>query len=601
MEYEITEQRRAYLDARGFTILTACPGSGKTTSIVYKLKTLIEENRIQNTNGVGVLCMSFTNNACDEIISKYKDMHGTSIVYPNEVKTIDSFITQFVVLKYWYLVDRLPKPRIINDEDILHNLFFKKYDGGEYLVNSLRDFRMISHHYNPEEVQYLGDKKYKIKNKTITRKDGELYDFCMAVFKYRFEHGVLNSNDVILIATYILRKYNVVANSIAQRFPYIILDEAQDTSKLQFEILELLKNAGVQNIELVGDVNQSVYEWRNASPDIFQQYTQNEGWRSLNLTQNRRSVQRIINLYSRLKPLGTPDIISYDVEDAGIQIEVIRYDNRREKAAFDRFTDICNAHGIDRRLILVRGKGDLIKLSAFRSEIEPWKKHIKVPYRIINAQMLYAQNRIKEAIDKIGWVCAYLIFGDGHFSEMKNYINENSNTVEFNTMLLHLLNSLPSLASSFNIWNERTSHLLKQTLNLPNEPIFEFKQRLDGFRMQELRNQPINLYYGQVEGNVVTAQTIHSAKGASVDAVLLYLHDRSGAQIISFNDIPDDANGLLEIREKHRLIYVACSRAKQLLAIAVPSSITEEQIRSKLNGLDFHISSNGVQAELQFE
>lgn len=599
MEYEITEQRRAYLTARGYTILTACPGSGKTTSVVFKLKTLIDEFQSQNTNGVGVLCMSFTNKACDEIICKYREMHGTSIEYPNEVRTIDSFITQFVVLKYWYLVNGLHKPRIINDEEILHNLFFKKYDGGECLVDSLRNFREISHHYSPEEVQYLGDNIYKIKNKTISRRDGELYNFCKAIFKYRFEHGVLNSNDVILIAAYILRKYNIVANSIAQRFPYMILDEAQDTSKLQFEILELLKNAGVQNIELIGDANQSVYEWRNASPDIFMQYTQKEGWRSLNLTENRRSVQRIINLYSRLKPVGTPAIISYKVEDAGIQIEVIRYDNGCEKVAFDRFNDICNARGLDSRLILVRGKGDLTKLAAFRNGIEPWKKHVKVPYRIINAQMLYAQNRIKEAIYKIGWVCAYLIFGEGHFSEMKNYIHENNNSVEFNSMLLHLLASLPSLASSFNIWNERTSRLLKQTLNLPSEPVFEFKQRLDGFCMQDVRNQPINLYYGQVEENIVAAQTIHSAKGASVDAVLLYLHDQSGAQVISFNDIPNNSNGLLEIKEKHRLIYVACSRAKQLLAIAVPSSITEDQIRRKLEGLDVHISSQGVQMSLE--
>ena len=69
--------------------------------------------------------------------------------------------------------------------------------------------------------------------------------------------------------------------------------------------------------------------------------------------------------------------------------------------------------------------------------------------------------------------------------------------------------------------------------------------------------------------------------------------------MISFNDIPNNSNGLLEIKEKHRLIYVACSRAKQLLAIAVPSSITVDRIRRKLEGLDVHISSQGVQMSLE--
>ena len=171
-------------------------------------------------------------------------------------------------------------------------------------------------------------------------------------------------------------------------------------------------------------------------------------------------------------------------------------------------------------------------------------------------------------------------------------------TVEFNIMLLQLMKLLPSLSLSFNNWDGKTRQLLKDALKLSKIPDFEFKQRMTGYNMSSLLEQPINSYFGQVKDNVVTAQTIHSAKGASVDAVLLYLHNQSGAQVISFNDIPDNSNGLLEIKEKHRLIYVACSRAKQLLAIAIPSSITEEQIRRKMKGLDVHISSQGVQMSL---
>ena len=149
--------------------------------------------------------------------------------------------------------------------------------------------------------------------------------------------------------------------------------------------------------------------------------------------------------------------------------------------------------------------------------------------------------------------------------------------------------------------SSETRQLLKDTLKLSYNPDFEFKQRIGivGHNISSFREQPMNSYFGQEEENVVTAQTIHSAKGASVDAVLLYLHDQSGAQVISFNDIPNNSNGLLEIKEKHRLIYVACSRAKQLLAIAVPSSITVDRIRRKLEGLDVHISSQGVQMSLE--
>ncbi|MBR3453532.1 MAG: ATP-dependent helicase [Muribaculaceae bacterium] len=598
MEYEITDQRREYLNARGFTILTACPGSGKTTSIVYKLKTLIEECRINNSNGTGVLCMSFTNKACEEISSKYKEMHGRSIDYPNEVRTIDSFITQYVVLRYWYLIEGLSKPIIINEDEILHNLFFHKYNGGEYLPYALREYNDLAHSYKPEKVEYIGHNLFKIEN-TIVSKDNDirLFNYCNAILHYRLTHGALKSSDAMLVASNILKKHFVVAQSLANRFPYVILDEAQDTSYHQFEILELLKDAGLSNLELVGDVNQSVYEWRNARPEIFQQYNEKEEWNHLILMENRRSVQRIIDFYSRLKPIGYPNIVSYGVDDANIQIEIIRYNNGQERMAFDRFSEICEGYNLKSRLVLVRGKTDLTKLAAFRTSIKPWKSEI--PYRIIDAELLFAQNKIKEALEKMGWICAYLIYGDDHFSEMKNYLKERGNTIEFNIMLLKLLKSMPPLSLSFNRWDESIRLLLRNGLNITEDLDFKFKQRMKGYNnMNRLRNQSVDTYFGQVEENVVTAQTIHSAKGASVDAVLLYLHDRSGAQVISFNDLPDNSNGLAEIKEKHRLIYVACSRAKQLLTIAIPSTITENQIRRKLNGLDFHISSRGVQMVL---
>ena len=73
MDYTLTLERRLYFEARGYTILMACPGSGKTTSIAYKMKSIIDELQL-TTNGYGGLaCLSFTNAACDEYRSKFTD------------------------------------------------------------------------------------------------------------------------------------------------------------------------------------------------------------------------------------------------------------------------------------------------------------------------------------------------------------------------------------------------------------------------------------------------------------------------------------------------------------------------------------------------
>ena len=127
MNYDITPQRQAYIDARGYTILTACPGSGKTTSIVKKLLTVSHFCEEHYGSHTGFVCMSFTNKACDELKYKYQEMHHERLTFPNEVLTIDSFIMQYVVLPFWYLCDACKKkPIVVNEKEILERIYYNK-------------------------------------------------------------------------------------------------------------------------------------------------------------------------------------------------------------------------------------------------------------------------------------------------------------------------------------------------------------------------------------------------------------------------------------------------------------------------------------------
>ena len=80
--------------------------------------------------------------------------------------------------------------------------------------------------------------------------------------------------------------------------------------------------------------------------------------------------------------------------------------------------------------------------------------------------------------------------------------------------------------------------------------------------------------------------TIHSVKGASMDAVLLFLSEKSTGQNISLSDLP--IAPITEMTEKQRLFYVACSRAKHFLAIAVPASVSIEKIKKVLNNTTYY-------------
>lgn len=157
MEYEVTLQRQAYLDARGYTILTACPGSGKTTSIVRKLLDVSHFCREQYGAHTGFACLSFTNKACAELKQKYRVMHEEWLTFPNEVLTIDSFIMQYVVLPFWYLCDVCKKkPIIVNEVEVLEMIYFnnipEKGTWRKCIVPQLSQYSNIVYGKTPAKV-----------------------------------------------------------------------------------------------------------------------------------------------------------------------------------------------------------------------------------------------------------------------------------------------------------------------------------------------------------------------------------------------------------------------------------------------------------------
>ncbi|MGM0409067.1 MAG: UvrD-helicase domain-containing protein [Bacteroidota bacterium] len=108
-----------YLSARGKVVLNACPGSGKTTSIAYKLQELTKETTETNKFS-GVACLSFTNIAKDEINEKYRSFSGINIKYPHLVSTIDSFINQYILLPNFHLLNpNIIRPVILDNSNVL--------------------------------------------------------------------------------------------------------------------------------------------------------------------------------------------------------------------------------------------------------------------------------------------------------------------------------------------------------------------------------------------------------------------------------------------------------------------------------------------------
>lgn len=590
MEYDLTPQRQAYLDARGHTILTACPGSGKTTSIVKKLRVVSQYCAERYGKHTGFACLSFTNKACAELKQKYREMHDEKLTFPNEVLTIDSFIMQYVVLPFWYLCDACKKkPIVVNEEDILDHIYYNNVQiAGKwqrYPVMELRQYSKIMYSKKPSLVS-IDKAAFKWNHKEVT--DANEKSYCRAAILYRLSKGYVTSSDALWMACYILKHHQEVSRALISRFPYIIVDEAQDNSELHFEFFNLLKSAGLQNLEYVGDVCQSIYGFNNARPELLQAMMAEQGWNVLPMSECRRSNQRIIDLYSKLKSSDVPTITSHGVIDKGIPIVVYKYDEGNVRDIIRDFYQVCDDNELSKRIILARGVNKCKTLAGVKDvDFKYWKSDL--PYLLIDAVFALEASDMDYAFRKIRLVLSRLIAKDSPDAK-RQFIHEIEHNKDWNAKIFRFLKQIPSFSLSFKEWSEQTCVLLHDFWELDEQPMFVPYQRQVGYKMKEMENVPVERFHqSRDEGSDYhkSIDTIHAVKGATLDSVLLFLSANSKGQGISLNDFP--RRSVRYMTESQRMIYVACSRAVNFLAIAVPKSIADENIKRTLAGVDIDI------------
>ena len=461
---------------------------------------------------------------------------------------------------------------------------------------TLRTFASLMHRKNPSLISK--DKAgFKWNHKTIT--DENEIAYCTAAFTYRLEKGFITSSDALWIACDILDHHQDVAKALVARFPYIIVDEAQDNSELHFEFFKLLKRAGLQNIEFVGDICQSIYGFNNAKPELLQSMMAEGVWNVLPLSECRRSNQRIINLYSKLKSSDVPTITSHDVEDKGIPIVVYKYDDGNVRDVIRDFNKICKDNKLSTKMILARGVDKCKTLAGVKDvDFKYWKSEL--PYLLIDAVLALESSDMDYAFRKMRLVLSDLLTDNSHDAK-RQFIHEIEHDTDWNAKIFEFLKKVPPLSLSFKEWSNQTCSLLQTYWGLENRPEFIPYQKKVGYTMKEMADVPVEQYHQSNDNGseyYKSVDTIHAVKGATLDAVLLFMSADSRGQSISLKDFPSSPVSVMT--ESQRMIYVACSRARQFLALAVPRSITDEKIRRALTGVDIDIRNINLQGDLTF-
>lgn len=255
------EERRNFITNLDTIDLQAVPGSGKTTALLAKL--IILEKKMPFPDGSGVLILSHTNTAVEEIQSKLQTIAPKLFNFPNFVGTIQSFTDTFLALPYYAHVYKTHPYRI--DDDLYYERCRFAIEHKSLHLNWLERKRPETQKTTLEtaQIDQSGRPKYiqGLQNDTNTAK-------AIAKFKYdNVKKGLLTYNDAFEFANFYIHDNPCIVTIFQKRFKYVFVDEMQDMHSHQIKLLdELFYTSGYTDeqqaitvFQRIGDVNQSIF------------------------------------------------------------------------------------------------------------------------------------------------------------------------------------------------------------------------------------------------------------------------------------------------------------------------------------------------------
>ena len=251
-----SQQERAVQAVNGANLLLAVPGSGKTTVLVARLGYMILCRKIPPER---ILAMTFSKQAARDMRSRFQSVFGTELGEKIQFRTIHSLANG--ILSEYERYSGRKKPELLDDNRTVITQLLREYQHDYPSDSEIAE--MIAAITN---IKNLSIPTLEISKQGFATKDIEkIYNLYQ---KKLSERRQMDFDDQVGYAVRILKGCPSLLQLYHQKYPYICIDEAQDTSKSQHELLRLLVgNRG--NIFMVGDEDQSIYRFRGAYPQAL--------------------------------------------------------------------------------------------------------------------------------------------------------------------------------------------------------------------------------------------------------------------------------------------------------------------------------------------
>ncbi|WP_314809345.1 UvrD-helicase domain-containing protein [Capnocytophaga granulosa] len=444
------DERRAFIKNFEVIDLQAVPGSGKTTALLAKL--LILERKLPFANNSGILVLSHTNVAIDEIRHKIELFCPKLFRYPNFIGTIQSFVDEFLAIPYYTTICEKKPVRIDNEiyeervNHILQNRWLPKYNLSLDDLKKIQNIKMANQdlfkniRLDTNDVgeiiliKELNDKeKLKVKKPKGADYSNEekekLYEWFLSFKKNILKQGILHFDDAYFLAKAYLFHFPKIKEIIQKRFSYVFVDEMQDMETHQYDLLEKLfydDGNSTSIFQRIGDKNQA----------IFNNIESNEvNWidrrNNLVLTNSHRLSSKIANVVKSFA-LNNPnnfDIIG--LNECDIKPHIILFDDTSKEKVISKFAELVKEFKEEGRLIDY-GKYP-IKAICWNAK---WKSVTEL--RITNYFPTYKKDNTKSKQD-YDTLKDYLLFYDRNSKTLKsiknNIINAFLKVLRFENIL----------------------------------------------------------------------------------------------------------------------------------------------------------------------
>ncbi|MBR9978497.1 MAG: ATP-dependent helicase [Bacteroidetes bacterium] len=616
----------AHLD--GPALVVAGAGTGKTRTLTYRVARLIESG----VRPEAILLLTFTRKAAREMLRRAAMLlderservaGGTFHSFAN--LTLRRYATELGYAANFTILDQGDAEDLINLLRTRLGLSSKE----KRFPKKQTLMRMYSSAVNtltPLDIVVAGDFSQ------FAEQIEDIQKLARAYISYKRANNTMDYDDLLVNLVTLLERNETVRRRMGERYRYIMVDEYQDTNKLQARIVRQLASTH-DNVMAVGDDAQSIYSFRGANfRNIMDFPKEFEHCRIITLEENYRSTQPILDftneiicmaaekygkqLHSSMQEGMMPALISMEGEETQsrfIAQQVLEL--REEGVALREMAVLFRAgyHSFDLEIELARCNIPYVKFGGLKLMETAHIKDVLAYLRIIeNPKDVLSWTRVLLLLDGIGPVSAERITDEiaGGLNPLTESSGERIAQIVRGKQVPALLEVLREIAPERISPGDKIERLLRYYT-----PILKARHDDHPKRLKDLEMfQSIAERYGQLsvmltdmaleppnesvedlspdggEREFLTLSTIHSAKGLEWHSVfVMYLVD--GRFPVSAAAESSDS-----MEEERRLFYVACTRAKQRLYLTYPTNIYDRAtgtILSKvsrfLDGIDDHL------------